>query len=190
MNKTLALPFLLAALGGCAGMHATTTTGSSVPADARAASQVSLPEAVRVPSGNRIAMETVGVGEITYQCRAKQGTADTYEWAFAGPQARLATRDGATVGSYYGPPATWESRDGSRLTGTQVAIAPAGPGNIPYQLVKANPAMGKGAMTGITYVQRVATRGGVAPTLPCTAATAGSNQIVSYQADYIFWSAV
>jgi hypothetical protein len=189
MNKTLALPLLLAALGGCSGMPATTSAaGSPMPADARAASQDSLPQAVRVPSGHRIAMETVGVGEISYQCQAKQGAAGTYEWVFGGPKASLASRDGATVGSYYGPPATWESMDGSKLTGTQVAVAPAGSGNIPYQLVKANPAMGKGAMTGVTYIQRVATRGGVAPMLPCTAATAGGVEIVKYQADYIFWS--
>jgi hypothetical protein len=30
--------------------------------------------------------------------------------------------------------------------------------------------------------------GGVAPPPPCTASNAGSNAIVSYQADYIFWT--
>ena len=67
------------------------------------------------------------------------------------------------IGKYYGPPATWESMDGSKLTATQVAVAPAGSGNIPLQLVKANPAMGSGAMSGVTHIQRVATHGGVAP---------------------------
>ena len=125
MNKTLALPLLLAALGGCSGMPATTSAaGSPMSVDARAASQDSLPQAVRVPSGTRIAMETVGVGEISYECQAKPGAAGTYEWVFGGPKASLASRDGATVGSYYGPPATWESKDGSKLTGTQVAVAP------------------------------------------------------------------
>jgi len=189
MNKTFAFPFLLAALGGCSGMPGTmSTAGPSMPADARTATQDSLPQAVRVPPGNRIAMETVGAGEISYQCQAKQGAAGTYEWVFGGPKATLSSRDGAMVGSYYGPPATWESKDGSKLTGAQVAVAPAGSGNIPYQLVKANPAMGKGAMTGVTYIQRVATRGGVAPMLPCSAATAGGIEMVKYQADYIFWS--
>jgi hypothetical protein len=135
-------------------------------------------------------METVGVGEITYQCREKQGSAGAYEWVFVGPKAALNSRAGKTVGSYYGPPATWESMDGSKLTGTQVAVAPAAAGSIPYQLVKANPAMGQGAMTGVAYIQRVATSGGVAPATPCTAATASRNEVVKYQADYIFWSAV
>jgi len=56
-------------------------------------------------------------------------------------------------------------------------------------LVKANPAMGKGAMTGVAYIQRTALKGGVAPQAPCTNATLGQRSQVSYQADYIFWKA-
>ncbi len=191
MNKSFTLLCLAATLSGCSGMSTTTPSSSaSMPAGMRTSNQDSLPAEVKVPPGNRVAMETVGVGEITYQCRAKQGSANAYEWAFAGPKARLNRRDGTTVGSYYGPPTTWESTDGSKITGTQVAVAPAGPGNIPYQLVKTNPAMGKGAMTGVTYIQRLETQGGVAPTLPCGPGNAGENKIVQYQADYIFWSAM
>ena len=34
-------------------------------------SQDSLPDSIKVPAGNKVAMETVGVGEITYECRDK-----------------------------------------------------------------------------------------------------------------------
>lgn len=149
--------------------------------------QDSLPDAVKVPAGHRVVMETVGVGQITYECRAKANTADAYEWVFVGPQAALNDRTGKTVGSYFGPPATWASTDGSKLTGTQLAVAPAGAGNIPLQLVKANPATGSGAMSGISHIQRVATKGGVAPAVACGAGTAGQKQVVNYQADYVFW---
>jgi len=97
---------------------------------------------------------------------------------FLGPKAVLSDRAGSRAGTYYGPPATWESTDGSRLTGTQVAVAPAAAGNIAYQLVEANPAMGQGKMTGVTYIQRVATRGGVPPGTACAAATLGRNEVV------------
>lgn len=100
------------------------------------------------------------------------------------------SRNGQVVGSYYGPPATWESKDGSKLTGVQLAVAPAGPGDIPLQLVKAQPATGMGAMQGVAYIQRVATRGGVAPAMPCDGTKLGAKQIVNYQADYIFWKPV
>ncbi|MEO6854739.1 MAG: DUF3455 domain-containing protein, partial [Rhodoferax sp.] len=57
------------------------------------------------------------------------------------------------------------------------------------QLVKANPAMGMGAMAGVTHIQRVAIKGGVAPMSTCAPANKGSKEIVKYQADYIFWKA-
>ncbi len=152
-------------------------------------SQANLPATVQVPAGHKVAMETVGVGEITYQCNAKKDMADQFEWVFAGPDAKLNDRSGMQVGKYYGPPATWESMDGSKLTGTQVAVSPSAAGNIPNQLVKANPATGSGAMTGVTYIQRVNTMGGVAPASACAASNAGSKQIVKYQADYIFYKA-
>ena len=151
--------------------------------------QDSLPDAVKVPAGHRVAMETVGVGEITYECKAKAQMADQFEWVFVGPKAALNDRSGKTVGSYFGPPATWAALDGSKLTGAQLAVAPAGMGNIPFQLVKANPAMGEGAMAGVTHIQRVATKGGVAPAMPCAVGNMGQKQVVAYQADYIFWKA-
>ncbi len=167
-----------------AGMGATGMSGM------QRFSQDGLPDAVRVPAGHRVAMETVGAGDIAYECRERTDAAGQYAWVFVGPDASLVDRAGRTVGKYYGPPATWELGDGSKVTATQVAIAPAGAGNIPLQLVKANPAMGMGGLQGVSYIQRVATRGGVAPTMPCAQSVAGSRQVVKYQADYIFWKAV
>jgi hypothetical protein len=172
---------LLAACGSMSGMKSM---------DMPMYSQANLPAAVQVPAGNKVAMETVGVGEITYACNPKKDMAGQFEWVFVGPDAKLNDRSGKQVGKYYGPPATWESMDGSKLTGAQVAVSPSSAGNIPLQLVKGNPAMGMGAMAGVTYIQRVATLGGVAPAMPCDAGTAGSKQIVKYQADYIFYKAV
>lgn len=150
-------------------------------------SQESLPPAVQVPAGHSVAMQTVGKGIITYECKPKKDTAGQFEWSFVGPEAALSERSGKPVGRYFGPPATWENQDGSKVTGAQVAVAPASAGNIPYQLVKANPASGDGAMRGISYIQRVATNGGVAPKSPCAATNGGAKETVNYQADYIFW---
>ncbi|MDO8458227.1 MAG: DUF3455 domain-containing protein [Burkholderiaceae bacterium] len=175
---------LLAACGSMSAMK-------DMPPMPNMYSQANLPAVVQVPAGNRVVMETVGVGEITYQCNPKKDMAGQFEWVFVGPDARLNDRSGKQVGKYYGPPATWESMDGSRLTGAQVAVAPnnsnGSAGNIPLQLVKGNPAVGTGAMAGVTFIQRVATLGGVAPAMVCDASKAGSKQIVKYQADYIFY---
>ena len=177
--STIAAAVLLSA---CAGMS---STGGTSPTY----SQASLPDAVKVPAGNKVALETVGVGEITYECRAKTDAPGTFEWVFVGPQADLNSRSGAKMGTYFGPPATWAANDGSKITGTQVAVSPAPAGNITFQLVKANPASGAGAMLGVTYIQRVAPKGGVAPTASCTSDGVGKKSVVKYQADYIFWTA-
>ena len=145
-----------------------------------------LPEAVRVPAGQKVVMTTTGVGELTYECREKKDMAGQFEWAFVGPVATLLGADRKAVGKYYAGP-TWEAADGSKVTGKQVAVAPAGAGNIPLQLVKAEPAMGSGAMTGVSYIQRLNTKGGVAPAAACDAAGKGQRQVVAYQADYVFY---
>lgn len=153
-------------------------------------SQAALPASVQVPAGNKVALETIGVGEITYQCSAKKDMAGQFEWVFVGPDAVLLDRSGKQVGKYYGPPATWEATDGSKLTAVQLAVAPGRAGSIPLQLVKGNPATGAGAMQGVTYIQRVNTQGGVAPPAPCSAANLSAKQVVKYQSDYIFYKAV
>jgi hypothetical protein len=175
-----------AAIAGTALL--TTACGSMQPMSSF--SQADLPPTVQVPTGNKVAMETVGRGDINYECRDKAGAAGQQtEWFFVGPVATLSDRSGRQVGKYYGPPATWESMDGSKVTATQVAVASAGTGNLPFQLVKANPAMGSGAMTGVSYIQRVALKGGVPPAAACTTGNKGEKVTVPYQADYIFWKA-
>lgn len=185
MKKTVSLAAAAAAALFCAGGSALAAAHAAGPMF----SQDGLPDAVKVPAGHKVALETVGVGEITYECRAKANTPGAFEWVFVGPKADLNDRKGAKLGTYYGPPATWAANDGSALTGTQVAVAPAAAGSIPLQLVKANPATGNGAMTGMAYIQRVATKGGVAPAAACDGAGVGKKEIVKYQADYIFWKA-
>jgi hypothetical protein len=173
----------LVALSACA-------SNMNAPMSSMMYSQDSLPANMKVPAGNKVAMETVGVGEITYECRADKDMAGQYAWVFAGPDAKLLDRNGKQVGKYFGPPATWEAMDGSKINGKQLALSPGGEGNISLQFVQANPAMGMGAMSGVTYIQRVKTQGGVAPVSACGAVNIGAKQIVKYQADYIFWKAM
>lgn len=174
-RATLAVIALSALLGAC-----------STPSMMKPVDNAALPEAVRVPAGQRQTLATTGVGEITYECREKKDMAGTYEWAFVAPVAMLYSRDRQAVGKYYAGP-TWEAHDGSKVTGKQLAVAPAGAGNIPLQLVKAEPAMGMGAMQGVSYIQRLNTKGGVAPAAPCDAGTKGARQQVAYEADYVFY---
>lgn len=175
--KILALFGVAAVLSACNSMPMT----SMMKID-----NAALPEPVRVPAGQRLVMATSGVGEITYECREKKDMAGQHEWVFVAPIATLYGADRKTVGKYYAGP-TWEANDGSKVTGKQVAVAPAAPGSIPLQLVKAEPAMGAGAMTGISYIQRLNTKGGIAPAMACDATSKGKRQQVAYEADYVFY---
>lgn len=165
----------LSALAGCAGM---TSTEPRVD-------NAALPEAVRVPAGQTQVLHTTGTGEITYECREKKAGGG-HEWAFVAPVATLTNAKGQVVGKYFAGP-TWEANDGSKVTGKQLAVSPAPAGNIPLQLVQANPATGDGAMKGVSFIQRLKTVGGVAPSLPCGAEQVGQKQVVPYRADYVFY---
>lgn len=170
-------------LGACAG----TPMMASAP---KMIDNASLPEAVRVPMGEPMKLwTTTDAGQITYECREKKDMAGQYEWVFAGPAAKLMDASGKQVGTYYGPPATWAATDGSKIVGKQVAVSPntMTPGSIPLQLVKADPAMGAGAMQGVTYIQRLKTVGGVAPATPCADGNKMEKKVVSYAADYVFY---
>jgi hypothetical protein len=145
-------------------------------------------ETITVPAGNQLVMMAVGSGELTYECRAKAAMPGAFEWVFAGPNAVLVDKDGMTVGKYYGGP-TWEANDGSKVTGKQLATAPGAANAIPLQLVKANPSTGNGAMTDISYIQRLNTIGGVAPMDSCASDNVGAKKMVKYQADYWFYKA-
>jgi len=145
-----------------------------------------VPAPVQPPPGQQPAMTWTGSGELTYECRAKADSA-AFEWAFIGPDARLTdAKTRAAMGKYYAGP-TWEAADGSKITGKQVGVAPASAGNIPFQLVKAEG--GTGAMKDVTYIQRVNTKGGVAPADACDASMKGAKKTVPYSADYVFYKA-
>ena len=172
IKNPLKLCAALLALGGCAAPMA-------------AQNMADVPAAVTPPAGQKAAMTLKGTGMLTYECRAKSA-GDGFEWVFAGPDATLWDSAGKQVGKYYGGP-TWEHADGSKITGKQLAVAPAAAGNIPLQLVQASPATGSGAFSGVSYIQRVNTVGGVAPAAPCDAATVNNKSTVKYAADYVFF---
>lgn len=171
---TVALVSMAGLLAACAGMQ------QPMP---------SVPDAIAVPAGNKVSLRAIGAGDLTYECRVKASDAKAFEWVFAGPNAVLSDMNKAAIGKYYGGP-TWELNDGSKVTGKQLAVSPATTaGAIPLQLVQANPSTGNGMLTGVTYIQRLNTVGGVAPALPCDAAKVGSKELVKYQADYVFYKA-
>ena len=181
----------LATLAMVAGTAVMMAACSSVKPPAKEYSQDRLVEAIRVPAGNEVVLETTGVGVLNYECRANVAASGTIGWALASPKADLIDRTGKTVGTYSGPPATWTHMDGSTVVGTQLAISPVvGSNNIALQLSKGTPGAGAGVMQNISYIQRINTKGGQDISLPCAQANIGNKVTLPYQADYIFWKAM
>ncbi len=148
------------------------------------------PAAIAVPAGNTLALTVLGAGDLAYECKEKAGMAGSFEWTFVGPTAVLYDKTSkAAIGKYYAGP-TWEANDGSKVGGKQLGVSPSAmPASIPLQLVQAGAATGTGAMSGITFIQRMNTKGGVAPSMPCAMANKGEKKMVKYEADYLFYKA-
>ena len=170
----------IALLAGCAG----------VKAPPKEYAQDRLDDQIQVPAGHVVALETTAVGVLNYECRANPAMGGAIGWVLASPQADLMDRTGKTVAKYSGPPATWTHMDGSSVVGMQVAVAPRpGSTNLAYQLAKGTPAAPPGVMQGITYIQRIKTKGGQDLSKACTQTDVGDKLTLPYQADYIFWKA-
>jgi hypothetical protein len=138
------------------------------------------PDAV-TPKGVKPAMTLTGSGPLGYECKNTDGK---FAWAGPVPNAKLTDKAGKEVGKYVAGP-KWELADGSTVTGKQVATAPAAAGSIPLQLVDASG--GTKQFDGVVNIQRINTKGGVAPSDACDAKSVGTKKEVGYTADYVFF---
>ena len=146
-----------------------------------------VPAAIAVPSANRLAFTLHASGLLNYVCRARTGAAGGDDWVVGSPEAVLRDRGGAIVGRLAAGP-TWEHGDGSKVTGEVLATTAAPkPGNLPWQLVQTRSTAGARVLDGVTYVQRIHTEGGTAPSDACTPATVGKTKPVRFAADYVFY---
>lgn len=152
-----------------------------------AAAFAQTPAEITPPADHKAAFTLSATGDLSYECKAVADKPGTYAWTFTGPNAVLWDAWKKDAGRYYAGP-TWESADGSKVTGTQLAVAPGAAGSIPWQLVEATTTTGDGLMAGVTYVQRLKTAGGIAPTVPaCAVGNVGAKTTVPYSADYVFF---
>jgi hypothetical protein len=148
--------------------------------------------AIQAPPGNVAYLVGHATGTQNYQCSANAD--NTLTWKLVEPVAELVTDNGQLIEHSKGP--TWTFKpDGSGvirdLDQQVVNVASPDPAAIPWLLVPVEPAPGatngKGdLLTGTTFIQRVNTTGGLAPTRACTA---GETENVDYTADYYFYRA-
>jgi hypothetical protein len=135
---------------------------------------------LRAPAGSKLAYHVYATGVQIYHWT---GTS----WAFDGPSAILSADAGgrSTVGIHYAGP-TWESVSGGTVVGTVQQRCTPDPNAIPWLLLSAV-SDGPGVLHHVTFVQRVNTVGGNAPSSPGN--VVGAEARVPYSAEYFFYRA-
>jgi hypothetical protein len=174
----VAVAAFAAAVAGVAAVPAGAAPQASrtLTAD-QSSDQSGVPVAIRVPDGNVRIAQMPARGVQTYQCTSGA-------WTFLQPDAILIFNWRPQVLHTRGP--VWTSViDGSSVTAAVVASSPV-PDAIPELLLSATGHRVPGLLAAVTYVQRLDTTGGLAPTGACTEGTTAS---VPYTAEYDFWNA-
>ncbi len=143
-----------------------------------------IPSEIAAPEGQKVALVALGRGTQNYVCQAN--TAKTgFEWAFKAPEANLFDSSNTKIASHYSGP-TWEAPDGSKVVG-EVKARVASPNTIPWLLLNAKSTAGTGLFGKTTWVQRLSTTGGSAPSTGCDISTVGSEASMAYSSLYVFY---
>lgn len=176
---------------------------ASPPVRAGSVAPPAVPANIEVPAGNRAFLAASATGTQDYICLP---TATGFAWTFFGPQATLFNRAHRQVITHFLSPnpfenelprVTWQhSQDTSAVWGQGIAASsdPAfvAPDAIPWLLVQAVGAQdgptGGSTLTPTTFIQRLNTVGGVAPSTGCAEpADVGKKALVPYKAEYFFY---
>jgi photosystem II stability/assembly factor-like uncharacterized protein len=180
---------------------------ASLPRSVHAADDVTpppVPSTLQVPAGNTAFLKGFAVGTQNYICLSSgAGIA----WTFFGPQATLFDDDEKQITTHFlsanpdengTPRPTWQhSKDTSTVWArvapfsTPVVVTP---GAIPWLLLEVvgdqDGPTGGHKLTAATFIHRVNTTGGVAPSTGCTLSTdVGKKVLVPYTTDYFFYEA-
>jgi len=148
-----------------------------------AQAQTAVPATLTPPETTHVVAALRASGTQIYVC--KRDANNELSWTFKAPSADLYDASGQLVVKHGAGP-SWEASDGSKITGTVLQQAPNTdqPGSIALLLLQATPAGGPGLLASVRYVQRLDTRGGVAPAAPCT--QEGQEGRSPYLAEYVF----
>jgi len=134
---------------------------------------------LQVPARHKVALHAYAEGVQIYRWNGAS-------WVFLRPEAVLyasAEANGVIGAHYVGP--TWESNSGSYVVGTVLERCTMDLDAIPWLLLGAIDSDGPGILDGVTYIQRVNTVGGLAPSDP--GELIGDVARVQYTADYYFY---
>jgi len=176
-------------LAGLVAIVATVTAFSPGQAAQAAPTPPAVPTEIAVSDGHKPFLLGHAVGVQIYTCTTVPGG---QAWSPATPSAVLRDDHGRVIATHFGGP-TWRADDGSTVVASRDSGVTVDPTAIPWLRLKAAPATpgpDGDRLVGTTYIQRIATTGGLTPSASdCNATTAGTAREVPYTADYLFWKA-
>jgi len=163
--------------------------GLGLYANGQSTPRPDVPDKIKAPTGEDVVLVAHASGSQIYVCQA--GADGKLAWTFKAPEAELRNDQGAVIGRHYAGP-TWKLNDGSEVAGNPAArVDSPDAGSIPWLLVTVSGHSGEGTLSRVTSIQRIHTKGGVAPAADtCNAAKQGSEEKTSYTADYYFYAPV
>lgn len=183
------LPALLAAtliLAGCATVAPPPPAPTQAP-EPGAPAPVEGPSLgwfsrIKVPDGNVPVLKLAATGAQVFRCEQHEGR---LSWVFRLPEASLFDDSGLEVGRH-GANFSFEHTDGSRVIGTVAAYEDGRSDRDLRWLLMSARSFGNGALTGVSYIQRINTKGGQPPER-CD--TSQLNQLlrVDFTADFVFY---
>src|SRR5690606_4384131 len=134
---------------------------------------------LQAPAGTRLVSQTYARGVQIYRW-------DGAAWVFVAPSARLSAdaQGKSKVGAHYAGP-TWESNSGSKVVAAVIDRCTPDAGAIPWLSLGAVSSQGPGIFHRVTFIQRLNTTGGNAPSAP--GSFVGQMTEVPYTAEYYFY---
>jgi hypothetical protein len=164
-----------------------------------------VPSGIEVEAGNMVFLAAHAIGTQNYICLP---SGSGFAWTLVGPQATVFNNGSHQVMTHFLSPnpdefaaarATWQdSVDSSAVWARAIATSTdpdfVAPGSIAWLRLEAVGSQqgpnGAGKLTPATFIQRLNTVGGIAPSTGCSVSNdVGRRTFVPYEADYVFYRA-
>jgi hypothetical protein len=160
-----------------------------------------VPPGLEVPAGNEAFLLGHGVGTQNYQCQPAASLGQV-AWTLFTPQANLFDDQGEQIITHFSSPnpdagrivrVSWQdSQDTSAVWARGTAFATVDPTAIPAVRLEVVGRQvgpnGGNTLFGTTFIQRLVTKGGLAPSTGCDLLTdVGHRAFIPYTAEYVFY---
>lgn len=182
-------------LASCSKEQNASATNGVTASDANVASKITneIPDSLKVPEGNRLVDDGYATGFQIYQVKRSASDPNVFAWVNIAPLATLYQKPDFTnqMSLHFAGP-TWlltkGPNKGQRIVGKRIQGITVDETAIQWLLLQAVDELSSADNT-ITYVQRLSTVGGLAPTTGADEAHLGKLDSIPYTAHYLFYEA-